>query len=116
MGDCGNKTGFHEVDNGWIGFENYRVPKSALLNKLGDVTPEGEYVSHIKSNGKRFGMHIASLTGGRVLIMRNSIEQGFMSLKIAINYGLARKQFGNPTEKVIMDYPVHQMRLMPLLA
>ena len=50
-----------------------------------------------------------------MLIMRNTIEQSFMALKIALNYALARKQFGSP-EKPIIDYSGHQVRLLPLYA
>ena len=112
VGDCGHKTGFDNIDNGWVAFNNYRVPKSALLNKLGDVTEDGKYVTNIESEGKRFGMHIASLTGGRVAIGRIATENGLLALKVALNYGLARRQF----DRVILDFPLHQYRLIPRLA
>lgn len=45
IGDCGTKIGFDYIDNGWLALNHYRVPKSALLNKLGDVDENGNYVS-----------------------------------------------------------------------
>lgn len=36
-------------------FDNYRIPKDYLLNKTGDVTDEGKYVSPFSDPNKRFG-------------------------------------------------------------
>lgn len=36
-------------------FDNYFISGDALLNKNGDVTPEGQYVSPIKDNNLRMG-------------------------------------------------------------
>ena len=36
-------------------FDHYRIPREALLNKNGDVTPDGQYVSPIKDDNLRFG-------------------------------------------------------------
>ena len=104
IGDCGDKIGFQHIDNGWISFNHFRAPKAALLNRLGDVTEEGQYISSVESEGKRFGMHIASLTGGRVNISRLTIDPAMTALVIATRYGLTRSQFG----KQLLDFPLHQ--------
>jgi acyl-CoA oxidase len=36
-------------------FDNYSIPKECLLNKTGDVTPDGKYVTPYKDPNKRFG-------------------------------------------------------------
>lgn len=36
-------------------FDNYRIPKDYLLNRTGDVTDEGKYVSPFSDPNKRFG-------------------------------------------------------------
>ena len=36
-------------------FDHYRIPRESLLNKNGDVTPDGQYVSPIKDDNLRFG-------------------------------------------------------------
>lgn len=46
------------------------MPKSSLLNKLGDVDDAGNYTSPIESKGKWFGMLVACLTGGWVNIAK----------------------------------------------
>lgn len=36
-------------------FDHYQIPRESLLNKSGDVTAEGKYVSPIKDSAKRQG-------------------------------------------------------------
>lgn len=55
VGDMGEKVGLNGVDNGWVYFTNYRIPRMNLLNKTADVTPDGKYVTAIKDQNKRFG-------------------------------------------------------------
>jgi len=45
VGDIGEKIGLNGVDNGFIMFDNFRIPKVNLLNRIGDVNDEGEYES-----------------------------------------------------------------------
>lgn len=55
VGDLGEKIALNGVDNGFLSFEHYRIPRTALLNKQADVTPDGKYVAAIKDKSKRFG-------------------------------------------------------------
>lgn len=68
IGDCGHKKGLNGIDNGWIMFKNYRIPREGLLNTFGDVSEDGVYTTPIENDGKRFANSIASLSGGRVLV------------------------------------------------
>jgi acyl-CoA oxidase len=43
-GDLGPKMGYNNVDNGWMMFDNFRIPRSAILSRFGDVTKEGKFV------------------------------------------------------------------------
>lgn len=58
VGDLGEKIALNGVDNGFIMFDHYPIPRSSLLNKAADVTPEGEYVATVKDQSKRFGEEI----------------------------------------------------------
>jgi len=58
------------MDNGWMKFNNFRIPKDALLDRLGQVADDGTYFSEIKNEGKRFAISVSCLTGGRVIITR----------------------------------------------
>jgi acyl-CoA oxidase len=116
--DCGEKMGLNGVDNGRIWFDQVRVPREALLNRYGDVTPEGQYTSPIENANKRFFTMLGTLVQGRVCVSAASVSAAKSALTIAVRYGLRRRQFGPPGEEevVILDYRTHQRRLMPLLA
>lgn len=43
IGDLGEKTGINGVDNAFLMFDKYRIPYENLLNKYGDVSPDGNY-------------------------------------------------------------------------
>ncbi|TDE88799.1 acyl-CoA dehydrogenase [Occultella glacieicola] len=117
--DDGLKGGLNGVDNGRLAFDHVRVPRTNLLNRYGDVTPEGEYSSPIDSPGRRFFTMLGTLVQGRVSLGGASVAVSKMALATAIRYGNERRQFtgaDDTVETVIMDYQQHQRRLLPLLA
>ncbi|GMN53921.1 hypothetical protein TIFTF001_023057 [Ficus carica] len=119
IADCGHKIGLNGVDNGRIWFDNVRIPRENLLNSVADVSPDGKYLSSIKDPDQRFGAFLAPLTSGRVTIAVSAIYSSKISLAIAIRYSLTRRAFSlTPTgpEVLLLDYPSHQRRLLPLLA
>jgi acyl-CoA oxidase len=116
--DNGQKLGLNGVDNGLIWFDHVRVGRDALLNRYGDVSPEGVYSSPIDNANKRFFTMLGTLVQGRVCVSGASITAAKLALTIAIRYGLRRRQFGPPDgeEVAILDYRTHQRRLITLLA
>lgn len=117
--DCGYKLGLNGVDNGRIWFDNVRVPRENLLNRFGDVSSEGVYSSPIANPSRRFFTMLGTLVGGRVFVPRAGLSATKSGLTIAIKYALKRRQFGatfSQPETLLLDYPSHQRRLMPLLA
>jgi acyl-CoA oxidase len=116
--DCGEKMGLNGVDNGSIWFDHVRVPRDALLNRYGDVGPDGVYSSPIENANRRFFTMLGNLVQGRVCISGASISAAKSALTIAVRHGLRRHQFGPPgeAEVPILDYRTQQRRLMPLLA
>lgn len=118
IADNGEKMGLNGVDNGRIWFNQVRVPRTALLNRFADVTPEGEYSSPIAGEAKRFFTMIGTLVAGRIAIALAALSAAKAGLTIAIRYAAQRRQFGNPDqpETLLLDYQTHQRRLLPLLA
>ena len=53
-------------------FDHYRIPREHLLSRIGDVTPEGKYVSEFKDPKKRIGASFGALSGGRINICGKS--------------------------------------------
>jgi acyl-CoA oxidase len=117
--DCHYKGGLPGVDNGRIMFDHVRVPRMNLLNKYGDVEPDGTYSSPIDNPSRRFFTMIGTLIRGRVTVGGSAGNAARVALDIATRYALQRRQFSAPDddgEVLIMDYLVHQRRLFPLIA
>ncbi len=113
------KGGLPGVDNGRIVFDNVRVPRENLLNKYGDVAADGTYSSPIDNPNRRFFTMLDTLVRGRITVGGSAGAAARVALDIATRYALQRRQFNAPDEErevVIMDYLVHQRRLLPLIA
>ncbi|CAG2058363.1 unnamed protein product, partial [Timema podura] len=93
VGDMGEKVGLNGFDNGFVMFDHYRIPRENLLNKNGDVTPEGKYVSPMKDPKKRFGASLGNLSTGRISIIGTCVEYLISAITIATRYAATRKQF-----------------------
>ncbi|CAI5758716.1 unnamed protein product [Candida verbasci] len=114
IGDIGAKMGRQGVDNGWIQFTEVRIPRFFMLqrwckvNKHGNVTlPPLEQLSYI------------SLLEGRVGMATDSYRIGARFTTIALRYAVGRRQFAKPGKKEesqLIDYMLHQRRLLPYLA
>jgi acyl-CoA oxidase len=117
--DCGEKLGLEGVDNGRIWFDEVRVPRDSLLNRYADVDDQGRYTSFIENPNRRFFTMLGTLIQGRVSVGGASITASKLALATAIRYACERRQFGPPDsdgEALLIDYRVHQRRLLPLLA
>ncbi|ORX68273.1 acyl-CoA oxidase [Linderina pennispora] len=99
IGDLGKKMGRDQIDNGWIRFTYVRIPRSHMLMKHTKVTKAGD---------------------GRVSMVSDSANVAKRALTIATRYAAVRRQFSDGTpgkaETKLLDYPIHQHRLLPLMA
>ncbi|KAM9335652.1 peroxisomal acyl-coenzyme A oxidase 3 [Symphorus nematophorus] len=118
VGDMGKKLGQNGLDNGFALFHNVRIPRENLLNKTGDVTPDGRYVTPFKDPNKRFGSSLGALSGGRVSITRVALVNLKLALIMAIRFSATRRQFGpkDMEEIPVLEYQLQQWRLIPYLA
>lgn len=109
VGDMGEKIGLSGIDNGFIMFDNYRIPRDNLLNRTSDVTPEGEYVSVFSEPNKILGAALESLMTGRLGICTEAVGTLSMASVIATRYAAIRKQF--PLERGGADVPIIEYQL-----
>jgi acyl-CoA oxidase len=118
IGDCGLKMGLNGVDNGTIRFENVSIPKENMLDRFASVNDDGKFESPIPSDNRRFFTMLGTLVGGRIGIPRSALTAAKSGLTIAIKYSDKRRQFGpeGGSEVPILNYRMHQRRLIPLLA
>ncbi|MGY0490274.1 acyl-CoA dehydrogenase family protein [Streptomyces sp. WG-D5] len=117
--DAGRKMGLNGVDNGRIWFDGVRVPREALLNRFADVTPDGVYESPIENPNRRFFTMLGTLVQGRVSVGGGAINAAKVALAVATKYAVRRRQFETASdgqEQLLLDYGMHQRRLLPLLA
>jgi acyl-CoA oxidase len=119
IGDCGRKAGLNGVDNGRLSFDHVRVPRENLLNHFADVAEDGTYSSPIESSSRRFFTMLGTLVRGRISVAGGAGTATQKALALAIRYGATRRQFADPAtgeEVVVLDYLVHQRKLLPALA
>jgi acyl-CoA oxidase len=117
--DCGRKAGLNGVDNGRLWFDQVRVPRTALLDRFGQVAADGSYTSPIDNPSRRFFTMLGTLVRGRISVAAASASATKTALTIATRYAEQRRQFARPgstDEVVLMDYVAHQRRLIPALA
>ncbi|WP_433700425.1 acyl-CoA dehydrogenase family protein [Nocardiopsis sp. CA-288880] len=121
--DCGPKAGLNGVDNGRLWFDRVRVPRTNLLNRYGDVAPDGTYSSPIGSKNRRFFTMLGTLIRGRISVAGGAGSAAKAALAIALRYSDTRRQFtrpgvdGEPEQEVrVLDYLAQQRKLLPALA
>jgi len=123
VGDIGPKFGYSAMDNGFLRFNQFRVPRDALLMKYSQVTPEGEYIKppHNKVSYGTMVLIRASIVAGASQVLGRA-------LTVAVRYSAVRRQFPKPDstpsskfasgwdEQPILNYQTQQQKLLPLLA
>ena len=115
IGDIGKKMGRDGIDNGYIQFTYVRVPRAHMLMRHCQVTRSGQ-VTEPPMQQLAYG----ALLTGRVMMAVDSSNIGKKAITIAGRYAAVRRQFksdpNSEYETQLLDYPIHQRRLMPLLA
>ncbi len=122
LGDIGEKMGRNGIDNGWIQFSNVEIPKEYMLSKFTTISDDGEVIEPPLAQ-----LAYSALLGGRVTMVTDSFRSSERFITIALRYAVGRRQFmqgkakgdtksKSQTESQIIDHPLHQHRLLPLLA
>jgi acyl-CoA oxidase len=119
IGDDGHKAGLLGVDNGRLAFDHVSVPRDQLLDRYGQVAPDGTYTSSIENDTRRFFTMLGTLVRGRVVVGGSASAAAKSALTIAVRYGEVRRQFtapGETREVAVNDYLAHQRVLLIPLA
>ncbi|KAL1797116.1 hypothetical protein ACET3X_003722 [Alternaria dauci] len=119
VGDIGPKYGYASMDNGYMLFDHFRVPKSAMLSRYVGVSDEtGKFVR----NGHPAVVY-GSLTYVRGQIVMHARLVLARAVTVAVRYCAVRRQFKDrdstdpsDDEMKVLDYPTVQIRVLPLLA
>lgn len=137
IGDIGKKMGRDGIDNGWIQFKNVVIPREYMLSRFIKVipSPDGNDVT-VKSQPQLDQVSgYSALLSGRVNMVMDSFRFGSKFVTIATRYAVGRQQFvqvndveegkgkGKTSvvkqkrdETQLIDYSLHQHRVLPQLA
>mmetsp|Transcript_19293 Transcript_19293/g.29589 ORF Transcript_19293/g.29589 Transcript_19293/m.29589 type:complete len:410 (-) Transcript_19293:718-1947(-) len=116
--DMGVKMSLNGVDNGRLMFDQVKIPRTQMLNRLTDVDQEGAFSSQFKKKSQRFFKVTDRLLSGRLCIASMSIASAKKALYIAVKYSQQRKAVGKSglSDTPIMSYQLQQNAILPLLA
>ncbi|KAF9583301.1 hypothetical protein BGW38_009793 [Lunasporangiospora selenospora] len=123
VGDIGPKAygGFSKIDNGYVRFNRYPIPRENMLMRFAKVTRDGKYIKPPHSK----------LSYGSMVLLRSQMVHGAgmilaRATTIATRYTTVRRQFNVPTslkdttnphlETQVINYPMVQARLFPMVA
>ncbi|KNG43956.1 acyl-CoA oxidase [Stemphylium lycopersici] len=119
VGDIGPKYGYASMDNGYMLFDHFRAPKSAMLSRYAEVSDETGALIRTGHPAVVYG----SLTFVRGQIIMHASLVLARAVTVAVRYCAIRRQFKdrdsiNPSdeEMKVLDYPTVQIRVLPLLA
>ena len=117
IGDIGPKMGANSLDNGFIGFKNFHIPKKNMLTRYSRITDDGMYEVCDRNSIK---ILFLSLLWGRAGLIRIAWFPLSIALTIAIRYSNYRRQFtdiNSPSEETkIINYQIQQYKLFKPLA
>lgn len=119
VGDIGPKYGYAPMDNGYLLFNNFKVPHSAMLSNYSRVDPNTCTYTKPANPAVVYG----SLTAVRAAIIMHARLIIARAVTIAVRYTTVRRQFQDRdiTDKAapelpVLDYTTVQIRVLPLLA
>ncbi|ETN75635.1 acyl-CoA dehydrogenase, middle domain protein [Necator americanus] len=114
VGDIGPKFGFNSSDNGFLLFDNYRIPRNHMLMRHSKVEEDGTFIAP-----KHSKLNYGTMVFVRSIMIKDQATQLAAATCIAIRYSAIRRQ-GEISqgcgEVQILDYQTQQFRLLPQLA
>ena len=77
-----------------------KISKDNLLDRISQIDENGNFKSIVKSDDKRFGLQMASLSGGRYMVAMNASNIALQSLTISLRYSCIRRQFSTSPKQL----------------
>ena len=103
VGDIGTKLGYSTVDNGYLSFNQYRIPRENHLARLAYVDKKGNFTVRGDPRALYIIMQV-----NRIAILQDCWKCLTRSAMIAIRYAACRRQFktipGSNQERKLLDY------------
>jgi len=112
-GDIGPKFGYNTKDNGFLRFNNVRIPRENILRRYVEVTRDGKFQ---RKGNEKIGYAIMMQTRSAITI---TCWKGLsQACTIGVRYSLVRTQFADEKgkERKILDYQLQQDKLITNLA
>ena len=106
VGDIGTKLGFNATDNGFLSFDNVKIPRKNMMMRFLHITKKGE----LEMRGDpRIVYSIMVKT--RLMLIEKSGYALHRYILIAARYAVCRRQFssisGTKIERKLLDYQTH---------
>ncbi len=87
VGEIGPKLGMNANDNGFLGFDEHRIPRENMLMKNAQILPDGTYV---KPPQDKLGY--GTMVFVRVAIVMDAAAHLRKAVTIAVRYSAVRRQ------------------------
>lgn len=116
--DMGMKFSLNGIDNGRLVFSNVKIPRTAMLNKLNQVTEEGEFISRTKKRSQRFFKVADRLLSGRLCIASMNLTGMKVALVATVKYSQQRLGVGASglSDTPLMSFQLQQNAILPLIS
>lgn len=111
IGEIGCKLGMNATNNGYLGFDNVRIPRKNMLMKNNKVLKDGTYVESPSSK-----LTYGTMMFVRVVLVQDAADYLKKAVTIAVRYSCVRRQSqlkANEPEAQIIDYITQQYKLFP---
>ncbi|XP_015119156.1 probable peroxisomal acyl-coenzyme A oxidase 1 [Diachasma alloeum] len=114
IGEIGTKLGMNGTNNGFLGFDNVRIPRDHMLMKNSQVLEDGTYIKP-KTDKLTYG----TMMFVRVVLVTDIARYLSKAVTIAVRYSAVRRQSqikADQPECQIIDFVTQQYKLFPHLA
>ncbi|XP_078033194.1 acyl-coenzyme A oxidase 1 [Augochlora pura] len=114
IGEIGTKLGMNATNNGFLGFENVRIPRENMLMKNSQVLEDGTYMKAVNDK-----LTYGTMMFVRVVLVHDIADYLSKAVTIATRYSAVRRQSqinSDEPEAQIINYITQQYKIFPNLA